>query len=74
MARAYASTVIDAPVEKVWGLLRDFNGLPNWNPAVVRSRIEDGLAADVVGCVRSFHLRDGTHVRERLLTLDDAKR
>jgi uncharacterized protein YndB with AHSA1/START domain len=74
MARAYASTVIDAPVEKVWDLLRDFNGLPNWNPAVARSRIEDGLAADVVGCVRSFHLRDGTHVRERLLTLDDAKR
>jgi uncharacterized protein YndB with AHSA1/START domain len=74
MARAYASTVIDAPVEKVWGILRDFNGLPAWAPGVARSRIEDGLAADVVGCVRSFHLRDGTHVRERLLSLDDASR
>ena len=74
MARAYASTVIDAPVEKVWGIVRDFNGLPDWVPAVTRSRIEDGLAADVVGCVRSFHLKDGTHVRERLLHLDDATR
>lgn len=74
MARAYASTVIDAPVEKVWAIVRDFNGLPNWVPSVTRSRIEDGLAADAVGCVRSFHLRDGTHVRERLLQLDDARR
>jgi uncharacterized protein YndB with AHSA1/START domain len=74
MARAYASTVIDAPVEKIWAIVRDFNGLPNWVPVVTRSRIEDGLAADVVGCVRSFHLRDGTHVRERLLELDDARR
>ena len=74
MARAYASTVIDAPVEKIWAIVRDFNGLPSWVPVVTRSRIEDGLAADVVGCVRSFHLRDGTHVRERLLELDDARR
>jgi len=74
MSRAHASTIVEAPVEKVWAILRDFNGLPNWNPGVARSRIEDGLAADVVGCVRSFHLRDGTHVRERLLSLDDAAR
>jgi hypothetical protein len=74
MARAYASTIIDAPVEKVWSVVRDFNGLPNWNPAIAKSKIEDGLAADVVGCVRSFHLNDGTHVRERLLSLNDADR
>ena len=74
MAHAYSSIVIDAPVEKVWALVRDFDGLPAWNAGVVRSRIEDGLAADVVGCVRSFHLKDGTHVRERLIHLDDANR
>jgi hypothetical protein len=70
MAKAYASTIIDAPVEAVWAMARDFNGLPDWNPGVASSEIEDGLDSDVVGCVRSFHLRDGTHVRERLLSLD----
>ena len=72
MARAYASIILKAPVETVWSLVRDFNGLPKWAPAVARSKIEDGLDSDVVGCVRSFHARDGGHVRERLLTLDDA--
>ena len=72
MARAYASAIIKAPIETAWRLIRDFNGLPNWLPSITESRIEGGLDADVVGCVRAFHLRDGTHVRERLLTLDDA--
>lgn len=74
MARAYASIVIDAPVETVWHRLRDFDGLPKWHPAIASSEIEEGRDADVVGCVRSFHLKDGTHVRERLLSLDDAQR
>jgi hypothetical protein len=56
----------------VWSLVRDFNGLPAWVPAVAKSKIEGGLDADVVGCVRSFHTHDGGHVRERLLMLDDA--
>jgi uncharacterized protein YndB with AHSA1/START domain len=73
MARAYASIVLDAPVEKVWGVVRDFNGLPRWAPAVADSEIEDGRAADAVGCVRSFHTHDGVHIRERLLMLDDAR-
>jgi len=71
MARAYASTILDAPIETVWATIRDFNGLPSWHPAIVRSEIEDGLDADVVGCIRSFHLADGAHVRERLLSLSD---
>ena len=28
MARAYASAVIQAPIEVVWPYMRDFNGLP----------------------------------------------
>jgi uncharacterized protein YndB with AHSA1/START domain len=73
MAKAYASTIIDAPVEAVWAIARNFNGLPDWFPIATSSEIEDGLDADVVGCVRSFHLSDGTHVRERLLSLDDSR-
>lgn len=72
MARAYASIILKAPVEAVWSLVRDFDGLPGWAPAVARSKIEGGLDSDVVGCVRSSHTKDGGHVRERLLTLDDA--
>jgi uncharacterized protein YndB with AHSA1/START domain len=72
MAHAYASIILKAPVETVWSLVRDFNGLPQWAPGIVKSKIEDGLDADVVGCVRSFHTADGGHIRERLLTLDDA--
>ena len=73
MARAYASAIIKAPVETVWSLIRDFNGLPGWAVGIVDSKIEGGLDSDVVGCVRSFHTDDGTHIRERLLTLDDAR-
>jgi uncharacterized protein YndB with AHSA1/START domain len=74
MAKAYASAIIDAPVETVWAVTRDFNGLPDWHPAIAASEIEDGLDADVVGCVRSFTLQDGTHIRERLLAFSDAER
>ncbi len=73
MARAYASIILKAPVETVWSLVRDFNGLPKWAPAIAKSKIEGGLDADVVGCVRSFHTHDGGHIRERLLMLDDAR-
>ena len=40
-------------------------------PAVADSRIEGGLPADRVGCVRAFSLRAGGRVRERLLALSD---
>ncbi|MDR7126646.1 SRPBCC family protein [Pseudotabrizicola sp. 4114] len=73
MAEALATTIIDAPVETLWAVLRDFNGLPVWNPGVRDSAIEDGRDADSVGCIRAFTLGDGTFVRERLLELDDSR-
>jgi hypothetical protein len=71
MPKAYASTVLNAPARDVWAGVRDFNGLPEWHPALVDSEIEDGKLADQVGCVRSFHLADGAHLRERLLAFSD---
>lgn len=71
MPKAYASAVLDAPAGRVWAIVRDFNGLPNWTPFVVDSRIEHGYAADKIGCVRNFRLRDGGIIRERLLSLSD---
>ncbi len=73
MAEALATTIIAAPVEQVWSVLRDFNAMPDWNPAVTDSKVEDGRDADSVGCIRAFHLADGTFVRERLLELDDSR-
>ena len=71
MARVFVSSVVNAPAAKVWARVRDFNGLPNWHPAIAESRIENGEAADKVGCVRAFSLRNGDRLRERLLGLSD---
>lgn len=71
MAKVFVSTVIDAPATQVWAVIRDFNGLPGWLPAVAESRIEQNARPDQVGCVRNFSLRDGGRIRERLLALSD---
>ncbi|GMG82783.1 SRPBCC family protein [Paralimibaculum aggregatum] len=71
MARVYVSSVLDAPADKVWAKLRDFNGLPNWHPRIRDSRIENAEPADRVGCVRNFHLQNGDGLREQLLGLSD---
>ena len=63
MPKAYASTVVDAPADKVWAVIRDFNGLPTWHPAIADSEVEEGGSGDQVGRVRSFHLQDGAHIR-----------
>jgi hypothetical protein len=71
MVKVYTSSVIDAPAGRVWGHVRDFNGLPKWVPVVDSSRIEGGLPADKVGCIRNFTLREGGVIREQLLALSD---
>ena len=72
MQRVTRSAVIDAPIERVWEVLRDFNSHDQWHPAVADSHIEGGEPSDQVGCVRNFHLRDGAHVREQLIALSDS--
>jgi len=71
MAKVFVSTVIGAPVGRVWPVIRDFDGLANWTPFVAESRIEMGAPADQIGCVRNFVLKDGGRIRERLLALSD---
>lgn len=71
MARAHASSVINAPIEQVWARIRDFNALPNWNPGVASSVIEDGGPSDRVGCIRRLELKGGGTIREQLLELSD---
>ncbi|MEY8120482.1 SRPBCC family protein [Falsihalocynthiibacter sp. BN13B15] len=72
MVKVIRSTILPAPVEAVWDVLRDFNGHSAWHPIVTSSQIERGLPSDKVGCIRKFKLEDGSELREQLLALSDA--
>jgi NADPH:quinone reductase-like Zn-dependent oxidoreductase len=69
--RVIRSTIIDAPIEAVWAVLRDFNGHDRWHPIVAESHVEAERASDEIGAVRNFRLRNGAQLREQLLELDD---
>ena len=71
MIRLYVSSVVEASADNVWARIRDFNGLPQWHPGIADSRIENGEPSDRVGCIRHFHTRDGSTIRERLLAVSD---
>ncbi len=71
MVAIFRSAVLDAPVDTVWRVLRDFNSHYLWHPQVAVSEIENGGAADQPGCVRRFRLRDGSELREQLIALSD---
>ena len=74
MVSIVESAVIDAPVDDIWHVLRDFNSHMVWHPAIAESRIEESMPSDSVGAVRCFTLKDGGMLREQLIMLDDAKR
>ena len=71
MPHIVKSTILDAPTDAVWQVLRDFNGHDRWHPAIAESRIEGGEPADKIGCIRDFRLRNGDRIREKLLGLSD---
>jgi hypothetical protein len=73
MARAYYSTVLDAPAERVWAVIRDFGNYRLWVDGVDESGIEDGRPGDAVGSVRFARMGE-THIRQRLLAHSDVKR
>ncbi|HYH31685.1 MAG TPA: SRPBCC family protein [Pseudonocardia sp.] len=74
MPRPYASGVVPASADEVWSLVRDFNGLPEWLPAVSASELTEGGSGAEIGAVRRLTLGDGGIVVERLLELHDAER
>jgi hypothetical protein len=71
MAHVYISSIINAPADAVWRVVRNFNALPDWTPFVKDSRIEQNMQPDQIGCIRNFTLKDGGKIRERLLALSD---
>jgi uncharacterized protein YndB with AHSA1/START domain len=71
MPKVLVSTVINAPIERVWRTASDFNGLPAWMPGMKDSVIEDGKPPNVVGSVRRLGMAGTKDVlRERLEVLD----
>jgi len=71
MVKVFISSVIPAPADKVWAVVRDFNDMPSWHPLISRSTIEGGRPSDSIGCIRTLTLADGVQVREQLLSLSD---
>lgn len=71
MQKVVRTAVIDAPLSRVWEILRDFNSHTAWHPVVAQSEIEGNEPSDRVGCVRNFTLKDGARIREQLIALSD---
>ena len=73
LQKVVRSAIIDAPIGRVWEVLRDFNSHDQWHAVVAQSRIEHGEPSSRVGCVRSFTLQDGNRIREQLIGLSDTE-
>lgn len=67
------SITIDAPAGKVWNLVKDFNGLNTWHPAVATDEIVEGKN-NAVGAVRLLTLKGGGTIKEKLLAYNAAGR
>ena len=74
MPEVLATAVVPAPADRVWPVVRDFDGLPAWHPAIATSELEGDPRADQVGARRRLGLADGAVVREVLVALDDRER
>ncbi len=70
--RVLVSTVINAPIERVWHVVRDFNGLPSWMAGMKASEIEYSKESTAIGAVRRVTLDGGGILRERLEQLSEA--
>ena len=66
----FRSMILNAPIERVWQMVRPFDGLVDWNPAVVGARIEKG-SPFAPGTIRHLDIANGTVYRETLLELSD---
>lgn len=67
------SRIIDAPIDRLWAEVGDFNNIAAWHPDVTQSHLEDVAAQPTgsnAGAIRVLTLRNGTVLRERLVALD----
>jgi Polyketide cyclase / dehydrase and lipid transport len=72
MARAYYSTVLDQPADKVWSVIRAFDHYA-WAGVPGQTIIEDARRGDQVGSIRRFSNGEKT-IRQILLAHSDCER
>jgi polyketide cyclase/dehydrase/lipid transport protein len=72
MARAYFSTVLDHPADRVWSVIRPFDHY-SWAGVPGETVIEDGRKGDQVGSTRRFS-NGGRSIRQILLAHSDLDR
>jgi len=73
MVEVVCSTVIDAPLETVWAVLRDFAEAGPISGSNLAGTLEGGRTAATVGATRAAATQGGAALRERLIDLDDRK-
>lgn len=64
------TVTIDAPADKVWALVHNFDALKDWHPAVEASPADKG---NNEGSVRQLKLKGGGALTETLESHDEAK-
>ncbi len=65
MTKVTMTTQAPVSADKLWELIGQFNGLPNWHPAIEKSELEED------GKVRRLTLVGGGSIVERLERVDD---
>lgn len=65
------SVDIQAPVDKVWDAVKDFDSLNKWHPGFSKDEIVKG-ENNKPGAVRKLTVKDGPSFTEELLAFDEA--
>lgn len=65
----YESVVIDAPADRVWDMVKGWDGLHKWHPVFSDTKILAGGLS--VGSIRELTIKDGPKFTEELLAFDN---
>jgi mxaD protein len=65
--------IINAPIEQVWAVLKDFGAIKDWHPNVSSVKLEEKLdeASEKKLLHRAIEMKDGTTLVEKLREVDD---
>ncbi len=66
--KAVETIEVSAPPAEVWTIVKDFNGMPNWHPAIKESTCE---GCNDIGANRVLTLQDGGIIKENLEKYDE---
>jgi mxaD protein len=66
------TATINAPLDKVWATVKDFDSLDKWHPAIAKDEIIKGTN-NQPGAVRALSIKDGPVIKEQLLAFSDAR-